>query len=320
MSRTKNTQLYYPHNANARNEDNMIRLRMSLGVAGYGVYHMLMERLRMSDDYKCALDYEILSWDFDCDPELIRSVIYDFGLFEIVDDGQMFCSDELNSYMQLMEEKKAKRSANAQTAANIRWGNEIPTGAATQPELPFEKEEPAGQEPVGTVRLDKEIEIIKSDDAWLEMMAKESKKTKEVILSYLEDFRNTCMLKGLKGGHKDMIDTFSHFRSWIYKSGRAKDPNAIANKQGGSPRGVLNLEHEREIRDKEIQERNTWYEETERKRTSPEEMIKNWGYDPLQVRLSQVMNPNWRRLNPPTHPDWIGTIIKTEVETIDVPF
>ena len=92
MSSTKNTQLYYPHNANARNEDNMIRLRMSHGVAGYGVYHMLLERLRMADGYKCELDYDILSWDLACDAELIRSVIYDFGLFEIVDNGQMFCS------------------------------------------------------------------------------------------------------------------------------------------------------------------------------------------------------------------------------------
>ena len=228
MSRSKNVQPYYPHNANSRNEDNMIRLRLAHGVAGYGVYHMLLERLRMSENYKCDLDYDILSWDLACDEELIRSVIYDFGLFEIVDEGQRFCSVELNAYMQVMADKKLERQERGRAAAQARWGVSVPETPATmevsQPELPIETAETTSKE---SERLDKEIETIKGDDAWLETMVQESGQSKDQILSFLPDFKSMCILRGLKGGHKDMIDTFSHFRSWIYKSGRAKDPNAM---------------------------------------------------------------------------------------------
>ena len=319
MSSTKNTP-YFPHYANSRNEDNMIRLRLAHGVAGYGVYHMLLERLRMSDGYKCDLDYEILSWDLACDTDLIRSVIYDFGLFEIVDDGQRFCSIELNAYMQLMEEKKRERQERARAAAQARWGYtvpETPTMDVVQPELPLEKEETEREE---TERLDKEIETIKGDEAWLEAMAKESGKTREEILSFLPAFRTMCTLRGLKRGHKDMSDTFTHFRSWIYKSGRAKDPNGKVTHTTENPRRRTSDAEAREKREKETAERNERYALFERSKCKPEDMIRNWGYDPRIVRLSQVMNPNWRRNNPPTHPEWIGTIIPVVEQTVEVPY
>ena len=146
---TKNAQIYYPHSANARNEDNMVRLRLTHGVAGYGAYHMLLERLRLSEGYMCELDYDILSWDLDCSKELIRSVIYDFGLFEIINDGQMFSSKELNAYMRTMKQKAAERKAKAQAAANARWNNTTPTQDTRneqQPELPLDIEQPEKHE------------------------------------------------------------------------------------------------------------------------------------------------------------------------------
>lgn len=322
MSSTKNTQPYFPHYANSRNDDNMIRLRLAHGVAGYGVYHMLLERLRMSEGYKCELDYDVLCWDLGCEQEIIRSVIYDFGLFEIVDDGQKFCSIELNAYMQLMEEKKRERQERSRAAAQARWGINVPetpvTTEVSQPALPIVSEETEGKE---TDRLDKEIQTIKEDDAWLEIMAKESGKSKDEILSFLTDFKDMCILRGLKGGHKDMTDTFSHFRSWIYKSGRAKDPNAKQSVRESTKLRIKATEaQKRTDRDQKIAERNARYALNEKLKYSPEDKIRNWGYDPNEVRLSQVMNPNWREKNPPTHPEWIGLIVTTKEQTVDVPY
>lgn len=329
MSTTKNAQPYYPHNANSRNEDNMIRLRLVHGVAGYGVYHMLLERLRMSDDYKCDLDYDILSWDLACDEDLIRSVIYDFGLFEIADEGQSFCSVELNAYMQLMAEKKRERQERARAAAQARWGinvDETPDSReVSQPEIPLETQETPAElkETTGkeSERLDKEIAGIKEDKEWLVTMSAESGKSEEEILSYLPDFRSMCVLRGLKGGHKDMKDTFSHFRSWIYRSGRAKDPKASQSDQKSrSVRCKTSDAENRAQREKETAIRMARYAENERTKHSPDDYIRSLGYDPSVVRLKQVMNPNWCINNPPTHPEWIVERKSTKVQTLEVPY
>lgn len=316
MSSTKQQQPYFPHYANNRNEDNIIRLRMEHGVAGYGVYHMLLERLRMSESYRCELDYNILCFDLDCDAELIRSVIYNFGLFEIVCDGQMFQSVELNTYMQVMEEKKRERTERARKAAEARWGissttiQQEPQGE----EIDIEKDiaEPNSKKE-DTQRLDNEIEAIKRDDTWLNQMSEECGQTKQEIMSWLPDFKKTCVLRGIKNGHKDMVDAFTHFRSWIYKTGRAKDPEALKtkNKYGRTGKSYsvekLNLEQE---------ERNARWNEMADKKMSPELFIKNKGYDPENVTIVQIMRPGWCENNPPTHPEWIGKYgMKTKIET-----
>ena len=319
MSNPKNTQIYYPHNANARNEDNMIRLRMAHGVAGYGVYHMLLERLRLSEGYKCDLDYEILSFDLDCSEDLIRSVIYDFGLFEIVDDGQRFCSVELNAYMQIMEEKKEERKKRAQEAAAARWEKE---GSASQKEgkqelnvVPLESPDSEEAATVDeTKRLDKEMEAIKGDGTWLVEMANESGKSKDDILSYIPDFRQSCLLKGLKGGHKDMADTLTHFRSWIYKSGRAKDPNA----RHGDNTSVGQRGRKRDESLRQTVERTARWKEYERNKTAPDDYIRSKGYDPKDVTMVQLMQPGWIDNNPPTHPEWITP--SPSPASVDIPF
>lgn len=325
MSKAKEKQQpYFPHYANSRNEDSMIRLRMEHGVAGYGVYHMLLERLRMSENYQAELDYDILCWDLDCSQELIRSVIYDFGLFEIVCDGQKFQSIELCAYMQLMEEKAKQRSENGQKAAYARYGKTLPveepasTPVTEQPMIPDLIEEGPGQD--STNRLDKEIELIKKDETWLDTMAQESGKTKEELISFLSDFKSACVLKGLKGGHKNMEDTFSHYRSWIYKSGRAQDPNAASkNRATGGLRGTLGVKETEALKrlDIQIEERNKEWNKTEKSKISTDLYIRNKGYDPTVVRMVHLAQPGWCEKNPPTHPEWIG---KFNAKPVEVPY
>lgn len=322
MSSTKTQQPYFPHYANSRNEDSMIRLRMVHGVAGYGVYHMLLERLRMSENYQCELDYDVLCWDLNCCEQLIRSVIYDFGLFEIVCDGQKFQSMELNAYMKIMEEKKREKSEKAQAAANARWGKISPS------KIPEETTDNGKLETVvcadhpeggDTARLDKEIEAIEGDETWLKEMSEEAGKTTEEIQSCLPEFRKTCILRGLKNGHKDMNDSFAHFRSWLYRSGKAKDPNSSVNRNSenctrGKKTGMDSFVYDRSYQDKEIAERNARYAEHQKKIITADDFIRNKGYDPAKVRIVQIMQPHWCEKNPPTHPEWIG---KYKTETVE---
>ena len=110
---------YFSHDSNARNSKKIARLRMKHGAAGYGVYFMLLERLREEENYFCALDYDILAFDIREDKELIRSVIEDFDLFEISPDGKSFHSIGFDDRMSMV---KAKSEAGKKGAA-ARWNN-----------------------------------------------------------------------------------------------------------------------------------------------------------------------------------------------------
>lgn len=89
----------FAHDSNARNSAKIIKLRLAHGAAGYGVYFMLLERLRDTPDYHAEIDYEVLAYDLRETPELIRSVIEDFGLFIITDDGKEFHSPTMTARM-----------------------------------------------------------------------------------------------------------------------------------------------------------------------------------------------------------------------------
>lgn len=77
----------FRHDSNTRNFTPVMRLRMTHGAAGYGVYFMIRERLCLEPDGESPRDYDLLAFDFRVDPELIRSVVEDFGLFELTASG-----------------------------------------------------------------------------------------------------------------------------------------------------------------------------------------------------------------------------------------
>lgn len=65
----------------SRNDDRMLRLRMSLKLEGFAVYHMLAEKIAESDDGSCTADYQMLAFDFRTDQETVRAVAEDYSLF-----------------------------------------------------------------------------------------------------------------------------------------------------------------------------------------------------------------------------------------------
>ena len=105
-----------------------------------------------------------------------------------------------------------------------------------------------------------------------------------------------------------MSDALSHFRSWIYKSGRAKDPNALPRGLADRRRGKV-AETANEIKqrlDNQQAERNKEYAERENNKANIRLLIMNKGYDPDVVDMVKLAQPNWVKNNPPSHPEWIG--------------
>ena len=113
---------YFSHDSNARNDSKIISLRMKLGVEGYGIYFMIIERLREESDYVSNKDYDSLAFDFRTTAEKVKSVIEDFGLFAFTDDD-CFYSESLMQRMILKDEKSRKHSLGGKKAMEKRWNN-----------------------------------------------------------------------------------------------------------------------------------------------------------------------------------------------------
>lgn len=110
---------YFPHDSNARNSDKLIPLRIKKGTEGYGVYFMILERLREEPDYTSIKDYNTLAFDFRVGSDLVKSVVEEFGLFQFTEDGKRFYSEGFTARMQ----KKDEKSNKARGAARKRWEN-----------------------------------------------------------------------------------------------------------------------------------------------------------------------------------------------------
>ena len=106
---------WFSHDSNARNSKKLIRLRQKYGAAGYGVYWMLVERLRDEEAYTSDKDYDMIAFDLRVDVELIRAVVEDFGLFDISEDGKTFHAPGLDERMELKDARSAagKKGAEA---------------------------------------------------------------------------------------------------------------------------------------------------------------------------------------------------------------
>jgi hypothetical protein len=125
---------YFQHDSNARCDPKILEMISVYGMAGYGMYWVLVELLREQTDYKLDISgkYSIngmamqMYTDNDTAKKFIGDCINEFHLFE--SDGNCFWSNSLKQRMKNLDEKRQK----ARDAANKRWENkpEEPTDNA----------------------------------------------------------------------------------------------------------------------------------------------------------------------------------------------
>lgn len=112
---------YFSHDSNARNDEKLVRLRMKHGAAGYGVYFMLLERLREEKNYMSAKDYNMIAFDLRVDAAIVKSVVEDFGLFVFTDNGKYFYSDSFIQRMEIKDMLHRQRSDGGKIGMRNRW-------------------------------------------------------------------------------------------------------------------------------------------------------------------------------------------------------
>jgi len=117
-----NSSCYFTHDANAREDARLMKLRRKHGYEGIGIYWTLIEILRQSSDYEYLYEPELLA-DLLRIPEkseLIKSIVQDFDLFEYdIASSDYFSSGDLNENMEFMESKRQKFSAGGKTGSAI---------------------------------------------------------------------------------------------------------------------------------------------------------------------------------------------------------
>ena len=57
---------YFSHDYNARNDEKMIAVRMKHGAEGYGIFFMILEKMRESENYMCIKDYNNIDEGCEC--------------------------------------------------------------------------------------------------------------------------------------------------------------------------------------------------------------------------------------------------------------
>ena len=115
--------VYFSHDAGARRDPKVLKLRSKYGAEGYGWYFMIVEILREQDDYAYpwADEYDVagLAMELNTTTDTLTIFIEDcvskFALLKL-EDGKLF-SESLNDRMDKMCEISEKRKV----AAQKRW-------------------------------------------------------------------------------------------------------------------------------------------------------------------------------------------------------
>jgi len=119
---------YFSHDSNARHDIKIKAMVNQYGMAGYGLYWVIIEMLRDTSDYELPLKkyfYQALSAEAQMQPDeaeqWLRDCIDIYELFDESDD--VFYSRSLKNRMQIKDDKRKKRSDAGKKGMLNRWSN-----------------------------------------------------------------------------------------------------------------------------------------------------------------------------------------------------
>ena len=89
---------WFPYYLNASTSDRVLNLRADRGLAGFGLYILLLERqLRRKKGIK-PQHYKAVAYELQTKPEYVKAVIEDYDLFRIGADGKTYYACHLSHY------------------------------------------------------------------------------------------------------------------------------------------------------------------------------------------------------------------------------
>jgi len=116
----KNDVFWFTHDANATDDEKIMMLIDQFGLEGYGIYWVLIEKLRGTDNFKLSFSIvPILARRYNTTAEKMLTVIKQYNLFQYDDEG-FFFSPSLITRMQKWIDKKEKNSIAGKISAQKR--------------------------------------------------------------------------------------------------------------------------------------------------------------------------------------------------------
>ena len=112
---------WFSHDSNASEDEKCILLIDQMGLEGYGIFWVLVEKLRNQADYK--LKFKVvpgIAKRYGTSTEKMMTVITKFDLFQYNEDD-FFYSESLNRRMENWEMSKSRRHEIAVKASQTRW-------------------------------------------------------------------------------------------------------------------------------------------------------------------------------------------------------
>ena len=111
---------FFVHPSTLQKMDQVLKMRMAEGSAGYGIYIMMLELLRDSANYRQHYDPTVIAWAMhEPDIERLRRVCESYSLF-VIDDNQDISSPWLIATMAAHEERRQKLSAAGKKSAAVK--------------------------------------------------------------------------------------------------------------------------------------------------------------------------------------------------------
>ena len=114
---------YFSHDYNAREDEKILKLLRVLKLEGYGAYWVIVETLAKNGWSLSLESIEDISYLVRDDNDVITQIIYDFWLFEIDEEKQVFYSKRLLKHFEKRQEDKIKKSEAWKKGMAKRWGN-----------------------------------------------------------------------------------------------------------------------------------------------------------------------------------------------------
>ena len=216
----KKEAYYFSHDANAKDDPKILRLRMDLGWEGYGLFWALVELLRNESDHRMRMHYKSIAFALQTHETSIEKIVNDYDLF--CTDGHFFWSESLLKRMELKEE----RSEKARESAKKRWNRDNDANAMR---THSERNANAMQLKESKVKEIKENEIKESkvnedshnaifrelwkNNIWLEGLAINWKADLKEVQNHLNTFRQECILKSDFKENEKLAK--EHFFNWV---------------------------------------------------------------------------------------------------------
>lgn len=161
---------YFSHDYDTRSDIKIKKLISKHGYEGYGLFWAIVEDLYMNAN-ALPTDYEAIAYDLRSNPDVIKSIVENFGLFIIEDNtfGSLSIQERLD--------KRVQKSQKARESAHARWNKEKGNANAIRTQcdsnaIKERKVKKSKENDKNNISWKKDFEIYKQElrDAYLEII------------------------------------------------------------------------------------------------------------------------------------------------------